>query len=221
MSEGCELTILELTILMPCLNEVETLASCIAKARGFLARSGIRGEVLVADNGSTDGSQTIAEAAGARVVHIAERGYGSALRSGIRAARGRYVIMGDSDDSYDFSDLGLFVEKLRQGYQLVMGNRFQGGIRPGAMPPLHRYLGNPVLTTIGRIFFRSPCGDFHCGLRGFERRAILALDLQASGMEFASRRWSSRPRLTSCVSSRSRRPCHPTAGPPAPIRVKG
>ena len=139
----------ELTILMPCLNEAETLASCIAKARSFLARSGIQGEVLVADNGSTDGSQTIAKAGGARVVDIAERGYGSALSGGIRAARGRYVIMGDSDDSYDFSDLELFVEKLRQGYQLVMGNRFQGGIRPGAMPPLHRYFGNPLLTMLG------------------------------------------------------------------------
>jgi glycosyltransferase involved in cell wall biosynthesis len=175
----------ELTILMPCLNEAETLASCIAKARGFLANSGIRGEVLVADNGSTDGSQTLARACGARVADIAERGYGSALKGGIRAARGRYVIMGDSDDSYDFSDLGLFVEKLREGYQLVMGNRFQGGIRPGAMPPLHRYFGNPVLTMLGRLFFTSPCGDFYCGLRGFERRAILALDLQAPGMEFA------------------------------------
>jgi glycosyltransferase involved in cell wall biosynthesis len=180
MSEGCELT-----ILMPCLNEAATLASCIAKARGFLARSGIRGEVLVADNGSTDGSQTIAEAAGARVVHIVERGYGSALKNGIRAARGRYVIMGDSDDSYNFSNLGLFVEKLREGYHLVMGNRFQGGIRPGAMPPLHRYFGNPILTMLGRLFFSSPCSDFYCGLRGFEREAILALDLQASGMEFA------------------------------------
>ena len=180
MSEGCELT-----ILMPCLNEAETLASCVAKARGFLARSGIQGEVLVADNGSTDGSQTIAEVAGARVVHIAERGYGSALKNGVRAARGRYVIMGDSDDSYDFSDLGLFIEKLREGYPLVMGNRFQGGIRPGAMPPLHYYFGNPIITMLGRLFFSSPCGDFYCGLRGFEREAILALNLQASGMEFA------------------------------------
>ena len=170
---------------MPCLNEAETLASCIAKARSFLARSGIRGEVLVADNGSTDGSQALAAALGARVVDITERGYGSALKGGIRAARGRYVIMGDSDDSYDFSDLGLFVEKLREGYQLVMGNRFQGGIRPGAMPPLHRYFGNPILTILGRLFFSSPCGDFYCGLRGFERRAILSLDLQAPGMEFA------------------------------------
>ena len=176
----------ELTILMPCLNEAETLERCIVKARDFLARSGVSGEVLIADNGSTDGSQAIAAAAGARVVPIAERGYGAALLGGIRAAAGRYVIMGDSDDSYDFSRLEPFVARLREGYALVMGNRFKGGILPGAMPPLHRYLGNPVLTTIGRIFFRSPCGDFHCGLRGFAREAILDLDLQAPGMEFAS-----------------------------------
>jgi glycosyltransferase involved in cell wall biosynthesis len=171
---------------MPCLNEAETLARCVIKARNFLARSGIPGEVVVADNGSTDGSQAIALANGARVVAIPQRGYGSALLGGIRAARGRYVIMGDSDDSYDFSALDAFVAKLRDGNALVMGNRFKGGILPGAMPKLHRYLGNPVLTTIGRIFFRSPCGDFHCGLRGFDRDAILALDLQAPGMEFAS-----------------------------------
>ena len=176
----------ELTILMPCLNEAETLERCIAKSLIFLARSGIAGEVLIADNGSTDGSQAIAIAAGARVIQIPERGYGSALLGGINAARGRYIIMGDSDDSYDFSRLEPFVEKLREGNDLVMGNRFKGGIQPGAMPALHRYLGNPVLTTIGRMFFRSPCGDFHCGLRGFNRTAILSLDLQASGMEFAS-----------------------------------
>jgi glycosyltransferase involved in cell wall biosynthesis len=176
----------ELTILMPCLDEAETLAICITKARSFLIRSGIIGEVLVADNGSTDGSQQIAQVHGARVIPVAERGYGSALLSGIAAARGRYVIMGDADDSYDFSTLDGFVERLREGYQLVMGNRFLGGIKPGAMPPLHRYLGNPVLTGIGRIFFRSPCGDFHCGLRGFSRDAILSLGLQAPGMEFAS-----------------------------------
>jgi len=176
----------ELTILMPCLNEAETLATCIAKARGFLARAGITGEVLIADNGSTDGSQALAVQAGARVVAVSAKGYGSALRGGIRAARGRYVIMGDSDDSYDFSDLDEFVKRLRAGSQLVMGNRFMGKIMPGAMPPLHRYLGNPVLTAIGRLFFRSPCGDFHCGLRGFHRDAVLTLDLQSSGMEFAS-----------------------------------
>ena len=178
---GCELT-----ILMPCLNEAETLAVCIDKARAFLTRSGIRGEVLIADNGSTDGSQAIAEQHGARVVAVPARGYGAALITGIESAHGAYVIMGDSDDSYDFSRLDLFVEKLRAGYDLVMGNRFKGGILPGAMPPLHRYLGNPVLTSIGRLFFQSPCRDFHCGLRGFRRDTILALDLQAPGMEFAS-----------------------------------
>ncbi|MBV8402484.1 MAG: glycosyltransferase family 2 protein [Acetobacteraceae bacterium] len=176
----------ELTILMPCLNEAETLAACIRKARGYLQRAGIEGEIVIADNGSTDGSQAIAVRNGARVVDITARGYGAALIGGIRAARGRYVVMGDSDDSYDFSALDSFVEKLREGYQLVMGNRFRGAIKPGAMPPLHRYLGNPVLTAIGRLFFASQCGDFHCGLRGFDRRAVLALDLQASGMEFAS-----------------------------------
>lgn len=171
---------------MPCLNEAETLGTCIAKAQAFLTRAGIEGEVLIADNGSTDGSQSIAEALGARVVAIAARGYGSALIGGIEAARGRFVIMGDSDDSYDFSRLEPYVQQLRAGCQLVMGNRFKGGIMPGAMPPLHRYLGNPVLTAIGRLLFRSPCGDFHCGLRGFDRLAILGLDLQAPGMEFAS-----------------------------------
>ena len=177
---------IELTILMPCLDEAETLARCIGKAMAYLARSGVSGEVLIADNGSTDGSQAIARAHGARVVAIAGRGYGAALIGGIRAAHGRFVIMGDSDDSYDFSKLDAFVAHLRSGYALVMGNRFLGGIMPGAMPLLHRWLGNPVLSFIGRLFFRSPCGDFHCGLRGFDRAAILALDLQAPGMEFAS-----------------------------------
>ncbi len=176
----------ELTILMPCLNEAETLQRCIVKARAFVARTGIDAEILVADNGSTDGSQAIARANGARVVQVARRGYGSALLAGIRAGRGAYVIMGDSDDSYDFSRLELFVEKLREGFDLVMGNRFKGGIAPGAMPALHRYLGNPVLTAIGRFFFGGPSRDFHCGLRGFRRDSILGLDLQASGMEFAS-----------------------------------
>lgn len=177
---------LELTILMPCLNEAETLATCIRKAKGYLERSGVLGEVLIADNGSTDGSQEIATSLGARVLPVAERGYGAALIAGIKGARGRYVIMADSDDSYDFENLDPFVAKLREGYALVMGNRFKGGIMPGAMPPLHRYLGNPVLTTIGRVFFGSPCGDFHCGLRGFDRDTILKLDLRAPGMEFAS-----------------------------------
>ena len=176
----------ELTILMPCLNEAETLDICIDKAWRYLKHNGIDGEVVVADNGSTDGSQRIARVHGARVVDVPARGYGAALGAGIRAAHGRYVIMGDSDDSYDFSDLGAFVGKLREGNDLVMGNRFKGGIEPGAMPPLHRYLGNPILTGIGRLLFKSPCGDFHCGLRGFARDAILALGLQSPGMEFAS-----------------------------------
>jgi glycosyltransferase involved in cell wall biosynthesis len=176
----------ELSVVMPCLNEAETLAICIDKAQAFLRRSGIRGEVVVADNGSQDDSQAIAEAHGARVVTVPEKGYGSALMGGIRAARGRYVIMGDADDSYDFSALEAFIEPLRAGYALVMGNRFRGGILPGAMPPLHRYLGNPVLSGIGRMFFRSPIRDFHCGLRGFDREKILALDLRTTGMEFAS-----------------------------------
>src|SRR5262245_54402961 len=176
----------ELTVLMPCLNEAATVARCVAKARGFLERAGVEGEVLVADNGSTDGSQALAERAGARVVRVAERGYGAALGAGIAAARGRYVIMGDADDSYDFSRLELFVAKLREGYPLVMGNRFKGGIRPGAMPKLHRYLGNPVLSFIGRLLFRTRVGDFHCGLRGFDRDAARGLDLRTTGMEFAS-----------------------------------
>ncbi|TFB53994.1 glycosyltransferase family 2 protein [Cryobacterium sp. Sr3] len=177
---------IELSILMPCLNEAETLAICIDKAQGYLRRSGITGEVLIADNGSTDGSQQIAEAHGARVVNVTEKGYGSALIVGMEAAHGTYVIMGDADDSYDFSELDGFVERLRASDELVMGNRFRGGIEPGAMPPLHRYLGNPVLSWIGRSLFRSPIKDFHCGLRGFNRQSMLALHLQTSGMEFAS-----------------------------------
>jgi len=177
---------LELTILMPCLNEAETLAICIDKAQGFLKRSGVEGEVLIADNGSSDGSQEIARTHGARVVDIPGKGYGSALIGGINEANGEYVIMGDADDSYDFSQLDHFVERLRAGDELVMGNRFLGGIEPGAMPPLHKYLGNPVLSWIGRALFRSPIKDFHCGLRGFSRESILNLHLQTSGMEFAS-----------------------------------
>lgn len=176
----------ELTILMPCLNEAETLAGCIHSARRFLAHTGIDGEVLIADNGSADGSQRIAAECGARVVDVPERGYGSALRHGITAARGRYVIMGDADGSYNFEALMPFVEQLRAGYDLVMGNRFAGGIEPGAMPKLHKYLGNPVLTTVGRLFFGGPSRDFHCGLRGFSRAAMEELDLRTTGMEFAS-----------------------------------
>jgi glycosyltransferase involved in cell wall biosynthesis len=177
---------LELSIIMPCLNEAETLATCIGKARDYLERHKIAGEVLIADNGSSDGSQEIATNSGARVVPIPERGYGSALRGGIAAAKGQYIIIGDADDSYDFTNLSPFLEKLRQGYDLVMGNRFQGGIKPGAMPVLHKYLGNPVLTWLGRLFFGSPCGDFHCGLRGFSKQAIEQLNLRTTGMEFAS-----------------------------------
>jgi hypothetical protein len=177
---------LELTIVMPCLNEAETLAVCIRKARGYLERTGIRGEVLVADNGSTDSSRDIAVAEGARMVPVERRGYGAALIGGIQAARGEYIIMGDADDSYDFSRLDPFVAALRDGGQLVMGNRFQGGIARGAMPLLHRYLGNPVLSFIGRLFFQIPIGDFHCGLRGFHRDAIRGLGLSSTGMEFAS-----------------------------------
>jgi len=176
----------ELTVVMPCLNEAETVATCVAKAVRFIADSGISGEVVVADNGSTDGSQRLAEEAGARVVHVNDKGYGNALMGGIVAARGEYVIMGDADDSYDFSNLMPFVTELRNGADLVMGNRFKGGIAPGAMPKLHRYLGNPVLSFAGRLFFRSPIGDFHCGLRGFRRASALKLGLQATGMEFAS-----------------------------------
>jgi len=176
----------ELTILMPCLNEAATVAGCVDKARDFLRRAGIEGEVLVADNGSSDGSAERAAAAGARVVGVGDRGYGAALRAGIEAANGRYVIMGDADDSYDFSRLERFVEALRAGHPLVMGNRFKGGILPGAMPAMHRYVGNPVLSFIGRLFFRTRIGDFHCGLRGFDRQAMLRLGLRTPGMEFAS-----------------------------------
>ena len=176
----------ELTILMPCLNEAETLAVCIGKAQGFLARTGIAGEVLIADNGSTDGSQAIAEAHGARVIAVEERGYGAALAAGIASARGHYVIMGDADDSYDFSRLDAFVAELRDGADLVMGNRFAGGIAPGAMPWHHRYIGNPVLSFVGRLLFRTDVRDFHCGLRGFSRAAVQGLKLRTMGMEFAS-----------------------------------
>lgn len=176
----------ELTILMPCLNEAETLETCIKKAQSFLKDNNVNGEVLIADNGSTDGSREIAEKCGARMVPVAERGYGAALIGGCEAARGKYVIMGDADDSYDFIHLMPFLEKLREGYELVMGNRFKGGIAKGAMPPLHRYIGNPVLSFIGRLFYRSDIKDFHCGLRGYNRESIMKLGLQTTGMEYAS-----------------------------------
>jgi glycosyltransferase involved in cell wall biosynthesis len=176
----------EVSIVMPCLNEARTLATCIKKAHLFLDEHGISGEVIVADNGSTDGSVEIAGNLNARIVTATVRGYGAALSAGINAAKGKYVIMGDSDQSYDFSALSPFIEKLREGYDLVMGNRFRGGIAPDAMPPLHRYLGNPLLTAIGRLFFScKECGDFYCGLRGFRKEAIQELQLQSRGMEFA------------------------------------
>jgi hypothetical protein len=176
----------ELTVVLPCLDEAETLARCIRKARRSMAELGVRGEVIVADNGSTDGSQEIAVAEGARVVPIPVRGYGAALAGGIVAARSEFVIMADADDSYDLSNLAPFLAGLRDGADLVMGNRFSGGIEPGAMPGLHRYVGNPVLTAIGRLFFRAPVKDFHCGMRGFRRSKILGLGLRTTGMEFAS-----------------------------------
>jgi hypothetical protein len=177
---------IELTILMPCLNEAETVARCVGKARRFLDEQGVIGEVLVADNGSTDGSAELAVAAGARVVTVPLRGNGAALHGGIRAARGRYVIMGDADDSYDFLKLEPFLYELRAGADLVMGNRFRGGIAPGAMPGLHRYLGNPLFTWMGRLFFGSTVGDFHCGLRGFRRDKLDQLGMSSLGFEFCS-----------------------------------
>ena len=176
----------EVTVVMPCLNEAETLAICIQEAMAAFQDSGIAGEVVIADNGSTDGSQAIAVALGARVVAVANKGYGNALMGGIEAARGRFVLMGDSDASYNFGHVPRFVDKLREGYDLVMGNRFQGGIEPGAMPWKHRWIGNPVLSGIGRLFFRCPAGDFHCGLRGFSKAAYDKMELSTPGMEFAS-----------------------------------
>jgi glycosyltransferase involved in cell wall biosynthesis len=177
---------LELTIVMPCLNEAETLETCIRKAQSFLEKNSIRGEVLIGDNGSTDGSQEIARRCGGRVVDVPVRGYGAALFHATLAAQSKYVIMGDSDNSYDFSNLMPFVEKLREGYELVMGNRFKGGIKPGAMPWKNRYIGNPALSGIGRILFRCPISDFHCGLRGYTLDAFRRMDLRTTGMEFAS-----------------------------------
>ena len=176
----------EVSVVMPCLNEARTVGRCVEKAISALRNLGVHAEVVVADNGSTDGSQEIAREHGARVVSVPRRGYGHALRGGIQAARGRFIIMGDADDSYDFTALEPFVEQLRAGYDLVMGNRFKGGIRPGAMPWLHRYVGNPLLTGILNLFFRSPIGDAHCGLRAFRKESCAKLGLAAAGMEFAS-----------------------------------
>ena len=177
---------IELSVVMPCLNERETVGSCVRKALASLRAANIQGEVIVSDNGSTDGSQQIARAEGARVIQVADKGYGNALNGGILGARGVYVLMADSDDSYDFNHIVRFVEKLRAGSDLVMGNRFKGGIAKRAMPPLHRYLGNPVLTALGRLFFHSPCGDFHCGIRAFRKDSFLRMNIRSTGMEFAS-----------------------------------
>ncbi len=176
----------EFSIVMPCLNESETLAICIEKANEFFKTNTINGEVIIADNGSSDGSQEIALNHGAKVISIANKGYGNALKGGIENASGKYIIMGDADDSYDFSNLTPFIEKLRDGADLVIGNRFKGGIKKGAMPFLHKYLGNPVLSFLGRLFFKTSIGDFHCGLRGFSKKAYLKMNLATSGMEFAS-----------------------------------
>ncbi len=171
---------------MPCLNEAETLPTCIRKARNFLDTNHITGEIIIADNGSTDGSVAVAEEMGTRVMHVEQKGYGNALRGGFEAAQSSYIIMGDADDSYDFSELKAFVDALEDGFDLVMGNRFQGGIKKGAMPFLHQYLGNPVLSWIARLFFNSEIGDFHCGLRGLRKEVLPSLNLQTTGMEFAS-----------------------------------
>ena len=176
----------ELSVVMPCLNERETVGVCVRKALASLHEAGIHGEVIVGDNGSTDESVEIARSEGARVVHVEEKGYGSVLRGGILAACGEYVVMADSDDSYDFGHITRFLEQLRAGSDLVMGNRFRGGIAKGAMPPLHRYFGNPVLTGIGKLFFHSPCHDFHCGMRGFRKDSFVRMDIRSTGMEFAS-----------------------------------
>ena len=176
----------ELSVVMPCLNEEDTLSACIDQIRESLQQNRIAGEIIVADNGSKDKSAEIAQNKGARLVLVVAKGYGHALMGGINAARGKYIIMGDADGTYDFTQIPVFLEKLRNGYELVMGNRFKGGIEPGAMPALHRYFGNPMLTGIGRLFFKTPCRDFHCGLRGFSKTAYERMQLRTTGMEFAS-----------------------------------
>lgn len=176
----------ELSVVLPCLNEAETIGSCILEAQQAFVSAGILGEIIVADNGSTDASRAIASSLGATVVRVNTKGYGSALMGGITAARGKYIVMGDADSSYNFGDIPLFLEKLRAGHDLVVGNRFLGGILPGAMPALHKYVGNPILSGIGKMFFRSPCNDFHCGLRGFSKAAFERMSLRTTGMEFAT-----------------------------------
>jgi glycosyltransferase involved in cell wall biosynthesis len=185
LPESCASEV-ELSVVMPCLNEAETLANCIAKAQECFREANIAGEVIVADNGSKDGSVEIAEKMGAKVVHVAAKGYGNALAGGIAAASGKYIVMGDADESYDFGHAERFLTQLRSGADLVMGNRFKGGIQTGAMPALHRYFGNPMLTQIGRLFFGGSCGDFYCGLRGFNKAAFQRMDLRTTGMEFAT-----------------------------------
>lgn len=177
---------IELTVVIPCLDEARTVGTCVGKALRAMRTHGVSGEVVVADNGSTDDSRAVATAAGARVVPVPDKGYGAALRGGIEAAAGRYVLLGDADDSYDFGDLMPFVERLRAGDDFVLGNRFRGGIRPGAMRPLHRYLGNPVLSALGRLIYRAGVGDFHCGMRALTREAFARMQLRTTGMEFAS-----------------------------------
>lgn len=186
LSPAMEQTTVELSVVMPCLNEAETLEACIVKAQQALLEAHITGEIVIADNGSSDGSLQIAERLGAKVVHVQAKGYGSALMGGIAAASGQYVVMGDADDSYDFGHIPRFVEQLRKGADVVMGNRFRGGIQKNAMPPLHRYFGNPALTRLGRLFFKSPVGDFYCGLRGFRKDAYERMALRTTGMEFAT-----------------------------------
>src|SRR4030095_2449194 len=176
----------ELSVVMPCLNEAQTLELCVKRVKDTFTRHCINGEIVIGDNGSTDGSQSIARSLGARVVDVKEKGYGAELRGAFEAARGRYIVMGDSDASYDFAEIPNYLKRLREGQELVMGNRFAGGIRPGAMPWKNKWIGNPILSGIGRLFFRIPIRDFHCGIRGFSKAAIDSLDLRSTGMEFAS-----------------------------------
>jgi glycosyltransferase involved in cell wall biosynthesis len=177
---------IELSIVLPCLNEASTVGICVSKAVGFLEKNKIKGEVIVADNGSADDSVKIARTCGATIIHVNEKGYGHALRGGFSSSQGKFIIMADADDSYELDNLMPFVEKLRTGYDLVMGNRFKGGIRPGAMPWHHKYIGNPILSFIGQLFFQTPARDFHCGLRGFTKAAVEKMNLQTTGMELAS-----------------------------------
>jgi glycosyltransferase involved in cell wall biosynthesis len=186
LPDDCVQNLQELSVVLPCLNEGSTVGGCIQQILTTFAENNICGEVIVADNNSSDNSREIARDMGARVVTIKEKGYGSALRGGIREARGKYIVMGDADGSYDFTQIPVFLQELRSGNELVMGNRFAGGIQPGAMRPLHQYFGNPLLSGIGRLFFKTPLHDFHCGLRGFSKAAYERLGMRTTGMEFAS-----------------------------------